>query len=40
LRECATAFVLRRMAELTVPIITLVVGEGGSGGALGLVRDD
>eukprot|EP00750_Incisomonas_marina_P017896 INCI2562.2.p1 GENE.INCI2562.2~~INCI2562.2.p1 ORF type:complete len:1331 (-),score=232.62 INCI2562.2:11-3901(-) len=32
----AIATNLTRMAELTVPIITLVVGEGGSGGALGL----
>ena len=27
---------LRRMMALTVPIITIIIGEGGSGGALGL----
>jgi len=32
----AIAFNLREMAELTVPIIVTVTGEGGSGGALGL----
>jgi len=32
----AIAFNLREMAEITVPIIVTVTGEGGSGGALGL----
>ncbi len=32
----AIAFNLREMAELTVPIIVIVIGEGGSGGALGI----
>jgi acetyl-CoA carboxylase carboxyl transferase subunit alpha len=32
----AIAFNLREMANLTVPIIVLVIGEGGSGGALAI----
>jgi acetyl-CoA carboxylase carboxyl transferase subunit alpha len=32
----AIAFNLREMADLTVPIIVIVIGEGGSGGALGI----
>lgn len=32
----AIAVNLREMSRLSVPIITLVIGEGGSGGALGL----
>jgi len=32
----AIAFNLREMAELTVPIVSVVIGEGGSGGALGI----
>jgi acetyl-CoA carboxylase carboxyl transferase subunit alpha len=32
----AIALNLREMARLTVPILTVVIGEGGSGGALGL----
>ena len=32
----AIAVNLREMARLTVPVITVVIGEGGSGGALGL----
>lgn len=32
----AIAYNLREMAELTVPIIVIVIGEGGSGGALGI----
>jgi acetyl-CoA carboxylase carboxyl transferase subunit alpha len=31
---------LREMAELRVPIVTVIVGEGGSGGALGLAVAD
>jgi acetyl-CoA carboxylase carboxyl transferase subunit alpha len=32
----AIAFNLREMADLTVPVIVVVIGEGGSGGALGI----
>ncbi len=32
----AIAFNLRAMSEITVPIIVVVIGEGGSGGALGI----
>ena len=32
----AIALNLREMARLTVPIVTIVIGEGGSGGALGM----
>jgi len=32
----AIAYNLREMSELTVPIIVVVIGEGGSGGALGI----
>ncbi|MBN1689378.1 MAG: acetyl-CoA carboxylase carboxyltransferase subunit alpha [Candidatus Omnitrophica bacterium] len=32
----AIAYNLREMAELTVPIVAVVIGEGGSGGALGI----
>ena len=36
----AIAFNLREMAMLTVPVVVAVVGEGGSGGALGLAVGD
>lgn len=36
----AIAYNLREMAMLTVPIIVVVTGEGGSGGALGLAIGD
>lgn len=36
----AIAHNLREMAELTVPIIVVVIGEGGSGGALGVAVGD
>jgi acetyl-CoA carboxylase carboxyl transferase subunit alpha len=36
----AIAYNLREMAVLTVPIIVVVTGEGGSGGALGLAIGD
>ena len=36
----AIAVNLREMAALTVPIIALVTGEGGSGGALGVAVAD
>ncbi len=32
----AIAYNIREMADLTVPIIVVVIGEGGSGGALGI----
>lgn len=32
----AIAYNLREMGELTVPIVIIVIGEGGSGGALGI----
>jgi acetyl-CoA carboxylase carboxyl transferase subunit alpha len=32
----AIAYNLREMADLTVPVVVLVIGEGGSGGALGI----
>jgi acetyl-CoA carboxylase carboxyl transferase subunit alpha len=32
----AIAVNLREMSRLTVPVVTIVIGEGGSGGALGL----
>ncbi|HUA18722.1 MAG TPA: acetyl-CoA carboxylase carboxyltransferase subunit alpha [Bryobacteraceae bacterium] len=32
----AIALNLREMSRLTVPVVTIVIGEGGSGGALGL----
>lgn len=32
----AIAYNLQEMAELTVPIVVVVIGEGGSGGALGI----
>jgi acetyl-CoA carboxylase carboxyl transferase subunit alpha len=36
----AIAYNLREMAGLTVPIIVVVIGEGGSGGALGIAVGD
>lgn len=36
----AIAYNLREMASLTVPIIVVVIGEGGSGGALGIAVGD
>lgn len=36
----AIAYNLREMAELTVPVIVIVIGEGGSGGALGIAVGD
>ena len=36
----AIAFNLREMAMLTVPVVVAVIGEGGSGGALGLAVGD
>ena len=36
----AIAYNLREMAGLTVPIIVIVIGEGGSGGALGIAVGD
>jgi acetyl-CoA carboxylase carboxyl transferase subunit alpha len=36
----AIAVNLREMARLTVPIVTVVIGEGGSGGALGIAVSD
>jgi acetyl-CoA carboxylase carboxyl transferase subunit alpha len=36
----AIAYNLREMADLTVPIIVIVIGEGGSGGALGIAVGD
>ncbi len=36
----AIAFNLREMAMLTVPIVVVVTGEGGSGGALGIAIGD
>ena len=36
----AIAFNLREMSELTVPVIVVVIGEGGSGGALGIAVGD
>jgi acetyl-CoA carboxylase carboxyl transferase subunit alpha len=36
----AIAVNLREMARLEVPIVTVVIGEGGSGGALGLAVSD
>jgi acetyl-CoA carboxylase carboxyl transferase subunit alpha len=36
----AIAYNLREMAELTVPIVVIVIGEGGSGGALGIAVGD
>ena len=36
----AIAFNLREMSELTVPVIVIVIGEGGSGGALGIAVGD
>ncbi|MGY8693011.1 MAG: acetyl-CoA carboxylase carboxyltransferase subunit alpha [Verrucomicrobiia bacterium] len=36
----AIAVNIREMSQLTVPIITLVIGEGGSGGALGIAIAD
>ena len=35
-QACAIATNLKEMASLTVPIVTVVIGEGGSGGALGI----
>ena len=35
-QACAIATNLKEMASLKVPIITVVIGEGGSGGALGI----
>lgn len=32
----AIAFNMREMSDLTVPVIVIVIGEGGSGGALGI----
>jgi acetyl-CoA carboxylase carboxyl transferase subunit alpha len=32
----AIAFNLREMSKLRVPVIVVVIGEGGSGGALGI----
>ncbi len=36
----AIAYNLREMASLTVPVIVIVIGEGGSGGALGIAVGD
>ena len=36
----AIAYNLREMATLTVPVIILITGEGGSGGALGIAIGD
>ena len=36
----AIAVNIREMSRLTVPIITIIVGEGGSGGALGIAVAD
>lgn len=36
----AIAYNLREMADLTVPVIVVVIGEGGSGGALGIAVGD
>jgi len=36
----AIAYNLREMGDLTVPIIVIVIGEGGSGGALGIAVGD
>lgn len=36
----AIAYNLREMADLTVPVIVIVIGEGGSGGALGIAVGD
>ncbi len=36
----AIAYNLREMARLTVPVITCIIGEGGSGGALGIAVCD
>lgn len=36
----AIAWNLREMADLTVPIVVIVIGEGGSGGALGIAVGD
>lgn len=36
----AIAYNLREMASLTVPVIVVVIGEGGSGGALGIAVGD
>ena len=36
----AIAYNLREMAQLSVPIIVVITGEGGSGGALGLAIGD
>lgn len=36
----AIAYNLREMARLRVPVITTVIGEGGSGGALGIAIAD
>jgi acetyl-CoA carboxylase carboxyl transferase subunit alpha len=36
----AIAFNLREMATLTVPVVILITGEGGSGGALGIAIGD
>jgi acetyl-CoA carboxylase carboxyl transferase subunit alpha len=36
----AIAFNLREMAKLKTPIVTVVIGEGGSGGALGIAVSD
>lgn len=36
----AIAFNLKRMSSLRTPIITVVIGEGGSGGALGIAVSD
>jgi acetyl-CoA carboxylase carboxyl transferase subunit alpha len=35
-QACAIAMNLKEMASLAVPIVTVVIGEGGSGGALGI----
>lgn len=36
----AIAVNIREMSQLTVPIVTIIVGEGGSGGALGIAVGD
>lgn len=36
----AIAYNLREMASLTVPVVVIVIGEGGSGGALGIAVGD
>ncbi len=39
-QAAAIAYNLREMAGLTVPIVVIIIGEGGSGGALGIAVGD